>query len=99
MTIYEHRATVVVASGSGTTHTLFIPGGLLNQVLIRMNTSDTLFAANLLDENGTTRLNFSFNRGELNEHALSFAVAGSYALRITNASPDDTATVVLSVEE
>lgn len=99
MTVYEHRATKTTASGTTTTSTLFIPGGILNQVLIRANTATTLFQSALIDENGVTRRNFGFTRGEMNETPMGFAVAGSYALSITNVSPDDTFTIILSVEE
>ena len=99
MTVYTHRATVTVASGAGATSTLYVPGGLGNQLLIRANTSSTLFRADLKDDNGVIRVNYGFVRGELNDQDLRLAMAGSYAVEITNADVDDTFTVVLSVEE
>mgnify|MGYP001594947111 CR=1 FL=1 len=99
MTIYEHRATVTSVSGTVASSTLFIPGGLCRQVLIRANTATTLFSANLTDQNGTIRRHYGFHRGEINDMDMAFAVAGSYAITITNASPNDTFAVVFSVQE
>ena len=83
--------------------TLTIPGGLLRQVLIRANTSTTVFRADLVDENSITCLNYGYHRGELNDTGahggLPFPVAGEYTLNITNASPNDTFSIVLGVQE
>lgn len=99
MTIYEHRDSLTTASGSVGTSTLYIPGGLVRQVLIRANTATTLFRADLTDENSVIRRHYAFHRGELNDMTIQLAVAGSYRVNITNASPDDTFTVVVSVQE
>ena len=100
MTVYEHRTSLTTVSGTVGTSTLYVPGGLLRQVLLRANTTSTLFRADLTDENGTIRRHYGFHRGELNDMEIQLAVAGSFRLNITNAGPaDDTFTVVLSVQE
>ena len=101
MTVYEHKATVTVASGAGATSTLFMPGGLGRQLLIRANTATTLFRADLKDEDGVIRRHWGFHRGELNDSTdnIRLALVGSYAVEITNASPDDTFTIRLAVQE
>ena len=101
MTGYEHRATVVVQSGTGTTYSLFIPGGIGSQLLVRANTTTTVFRVQLQDENSLVRRHWGFHRGEINDTTdnIHFFMVGSYAIQIVNASPDDTFTVVLSVKE
>lgn len=99
MTVYEHRTSLTAVSGVATTTTLRVPGGLCRQVLIRANTATTLFSANLTDENGTVRRHYGFHRGEVNDMDIQFAMAGEYDINITNASPNDTFTLVVSVQE
>ena len=101
MTVYDHRATVTAASGTVSSSTLHIPGGIGHQLLVRANTATTLFRVNLVDENSTTRRHWGFHRGELNDTSdnIRLALAGSWAIQIVNASPDDTFLVLLSVEE
>ena len=99
MTVYQHRATVTAQSGSTSTVTLKVLGGLLRQVLITANTSTTVFRANLVDENSITVENWGFSRGELREDGIAFPMAGIYTLNVTNASPDDTFTILMSVQE
>lgn len=99
MLIYQHRATVVAASGSTSTATLKVFGGLLRQVLVTANTASTVFRANLVDENSVTVENWGFSTGQLREDAIALPVAGTYTLNITNASPNDTFTILLGVQE
>ncbi len=99
MTVYTHRDTVTAASGTIASSTLYIPGGIGNQLIIRANTSTTMFRADLKDDNGLVRVNYGFVQGELNDQDLRLAMAGSYAIEITNADANDTFTVVLAVEE
>lgn len=99
MTIYQHRATITAASGETSTTSLKVLGGLLRQVLITANTSSTMFRANLTDENSVVVENWGFSKGQLREDSLAFPVAGRYTLNVTNASPDDTFTVLLSIQE
>lgn len=101
MTIYEHRVSVTTAAGAVATSTLFIPGGIGTQLLIRANTATTLFRADLQDGNGVIRRHWGFHRGEINDTSdnIRFAFAGSYAVELSNASPNDTFTIILSLEE
>ena len=99
MTVYEHRATVTAVAGSVTSSSLHIPGGLIRQILVRANTDTTVFRASLVDVKGTTRRNYGYHTGELNDTSISLAIAGSLAVSIANASPNDTFTVVVAVQE
>ena len=101
MTGYEHRATSTTASGAVSTSTLYISGGRGSQLLVRANTATTLFRVSLLDENNVTRRHWGFHRGELNDTSdnIRFILVGSYGIQITNASPDDTFTIILAVDE
>ena len=99
MTVYEQRATVTVAAGAGSSIGLNIPGGLIRQVLVRSNTDTTVFRANLVDASGLTRLNWGFETHEINDTGLALAIAGSLALNITNASPNDTFRILIAVQE
>ena len=101
MTCYEHTTSLPTASGTFSTATLFIPGGEGRQLLVRANTATTLFRVQLIDENSITRRNWGFHRGELNDTSdnIRMAFVGSYTIQITNASPDDTFRVILSVRE
>ena len=98
--IYVHRAAVTTAGGSATSTSLRVKGGLCQQVLIRSLTSGlTVFRANLEDENGLVVRHYAFHEGEINDVGMSFPVAGTYDLNITNASATDTFQVVLAVDE
>lgn len=100
MTIYEHRTDVTTASGSVASISLRMPGGILRDVLVRANTSSScIFAFNLTDENGVVRQNYAFHRGELHDTQIQLPVTGKYTANITNASPDDTFTLILAVQE
>ena len=99
MTIYEHKTSLTASAGSTSTTTLRVRGGLLRQVLITANTSSTVFRANIQDEDGINRLDWGFSTGQLNEVGLAFPIVNSYRLNITNASPNDTFTVRMSVQE
>lgn len=101
MTVYEHTTSVTTASGTISTSTLYIPGGLGRQLLIRANTATTLFRAALIDENSVTRRHWGFHRGEINDTTdnIRLAFTGSYSIQITNASPDDTFRILLAIQE
>ena len=99
MTIYEHTTSLTTASGSVNSTTLRVMGGLCRQILVRANTSTTVFRFDMQDDNSVTRLNFGFHTGELNETDLAFPMVGKYTLRVTNASPDDTFRILVAVEE
>ena len=99
MTVYEMRASVTVAAGAGSSIGLNIPGGIIRQVLIRANTDTTVFCANLVDASGLTRANWGYETHELNDQSMQMAVAGSLALNITNASPNDTFQTLIAVQE
>ena len=100
MTIYQHRASITAASGSISSTTLKVRGGLLRQLYIKANTASTVFKANLVDDNSITVLNYGLHTGDLNDFLnLALPVQGQYVLNITNASPDDTFAVLLGVEE
>ena len=99
MTVHQHRATATAASGTTSTTTLKLNPGLLRQVLITANTSTTVFRANLVDYKSVTVANWGFSQGQINELGFAMPVMGQYILNITNASADDTFTVLLGVEE
>lgn len=100
MNIYEHRASITTASGSTSTATLRLRGGLLRYLLIRAQTSSTTeFRANLVDENSVTRINYAYHQGEIVDDKICLPVVGNYTINITNASPDDTFQMVFSVQE
>ena len=101
MTVYEHTTSMPTASGTVSTASLFIPGGIGRQLLVRANTATTLFRVAIIDGASITRRNWGFHRGELNDTSdnIRLAFAGSYTVQVTNASPDDTFRIILSVEE
>lgn len=99
MTIYEHKTSLTASAGSTATTTLRVRGGLLRQVLITANTATTVFRANLQDEDNINRLDWGFSTGQLNEVGLAFPIVNAYKLNITNASPNDTFTIRLAVQE
>ena len=90
---------MVASAGSAAGVTLSVQGGICRQVLIRANTSTTVFRANLTDSNSVIRRNYGFHTGELNDMELQFPMAGQYTVQITNASPNDTFSVVVAVSE
>lgn len=99
MTIYEANTTLTVSGGSGNAITLRIPGGIANYLLIRANTASTVFRADLQDDNNITRLNYDFHEGEIVDDKLNYPMVGRYTINISNASPNDTFRIILSVRE
>ena len=99
MTVYQHRASVTSAAGTVASTTLKVVGGLLRQVVIRANTATTVFLVNLVDENSVRVQNWADHTGELVDNDITIPVSGEYTLNITNASPNDTFTILLGVEE
>jgi len=99
ITIYEHRTAQTTASGSVSSTTLDVQGGILRQVYVTANTSTTVFRFNLVDANGKTRLNYDYHIGQLNDVDLRFPITGKYTCNITNASPNDTFDVILAIQE
>lgn len=99
MTIYEHRTSMTVSGGSKSSTTLRIVGGLCRQLLIRSNTSTTIFRVDLQDSNGKTRRNYDFHQGELNDMELALPVVGNFTINLTNVSPDDTFDLIMAVQE
>ena len=98
MRIYEHRATVVAAGGSTSTVTLNVIGGLCRQLLVRSNTTTTVFRCYLEDSHGLLKRNYGICTGELNDVTF-LPMTGYNKLYITNASPNDTFKVYLGVQE
>lgn len=99
MNIYEYTTSVTTAAGSTSTATLRVIGGLMQQLLVRANTSTTVFRVNLVDDNSITRMNYGFHTGELNDVGSRFPMVNAYTINITNASPDDTFRVLVAVKE
>lgn|SRR3990167_8889174 len=100
MTIYEHRTSQTTASGSVSSTTLDVQGGILRQVYVNALTDSTaVFRFNLSDANGKTRLNYDYHIGQLNDVDLQFPISGKYTCNITNASPNDTFDVILAIQE
>ena len=99
MTIYQHRASITASSGSTSSQTLNVRGGLCRQVLIRANTSTTVFQANITDANDLVVLNYPYAETEINDWDIALPMAGRYTINITNASPDDTFQVLIAVQE
>ena len=99
MTIYEVKTSITTASGSVTTTSLRIPGGICRYLMIRANTSTTVFRANLQDEDSVRLVDWGFHTGELVETGISIPLNGIHRLQITNASPDDIFAVRMRVEE
>ena len=97
--IYEHKATVVTASGSTSTITLKIIHGLCRNIYVKANTATTVFRVNLTDEDGDSRLDYGFSTGMLNDNQIAYPIVNSYTLNITNASPNDTFKVKIGIEE
>ena len=99
MTIYEHRTSLPAASGTFTTSTLDVQGGLMRNLLVRANTSTTVFKCELIDSNGITRINYGFHEGEINDQDIAFPTVGTYDIKVTNASADDTFQVLFAIQE
>ena len=98
MTIYQFRSSVTTASGSTSTTSLNVRGGICRQVLIEANTATTVFQAYIEDSNGLEVIRWSAQTGELND-ITAIPMAGRYTVYITNASPDDTFSTYFGVEE
>lgn len=98
MTVYQFRASVTTSSGSTSSTSLNVRGGICRQVLVFSNTSTTVFRANLTDDNSIKVMDYGTQTGEMND-VTGFPMAGRYIFNITNASPDDTFRIYFAVEE
>lgn len=98
MTIYQFRATVTASSGSTSSTSLNIRGGICRQVLIVANTATTVFQPYITDDHGIEVSRYSLQTGEMSD-ITSIPMAGQYTVSITNASPDDTFQILFGVEE
>lgn len=98
MRIHQHRATVVASSGSTSSTSLDIAGGVCRQVFIVANTSSTTFIATITDDKNLELMRYSLQTGQLND-ITAFPMSGKYTVNITNASPDDTFKIYFAVEE
>jgi len=99
MRIYQHRATVIAESGSTSSESMRIVGGLCRQFAIKANTATTVFKANLVDSKNFTILDYGFHTGTLNDYQLYVPMDGAYTINLTNASADDTFRVYMGVQE
>ena len=102
--IYRYETSQTTASGSVSSTTLKINGGLVRQVLIRALTDNsTIFKANITEVGGVKILDYGYHVGELNDTgvtgALPLPVLGNYNVNITNASPEDTFDIRVVVQE
>jgi len=99
MTIYEHRTSLATTSGSTSTISLNVRGGILRQLLVRSSTSNTVFRVNISDASSLTRRNWGFHTNELDEE-MAMPVTGRVTINVTNASPaTDTFSIYMGVEE
>jgi len=99
MRIYEHRTSLATTSGSTSTISLNVIGGVLRQLLIRAGTDTTVFRANIVDASSLTRRNWGFATREIDDE-MAMPVSGRLTLNITNASPStDTFSVYMGIEE
>lgn len=99
MTIYEHTTSLLTSSGSTSSVTLGVIGGLLQQLLVRAATSSTVFRVNITDDRNIIRMSYGTHTGELNDVGRMFPIKGKYTINITNASPDDTFRILAAVQE
>ena len=99
MRIYQHRATLTASGGSNNTLSLAVVGGLCRHVLVSANTATTVFGVDVVDPNSVTVLNYPYHQGEINDWDITLPMSGRYTLNITNSSPNDTFSVLLSIQE
>jgi hypothetical protein len=97
--IYEYRTSLTASAGSTSAVTLKITGGLMQQFLVQANTASTVFRSNLVDKKSTTRMQYGFHTGQLNDVGSSLPLQGEITINITNASPNDIFKVTLAVDE
>ena len=90
---------MTTASGAVSALTLRIAGGICRYIMIRANTSTTVFRANLQDESSVRLMDWGFHTGDLVDNNIAIPMAGTHTLAITNASPDDTFAIRIRVEE
>lgn len=99
MNIYQYRQQVTTASGATSSTSLNIRGGICRQFYLIANTLTTIFKANVQDEMNLKIMDYPSHTGLLNDVGMAIPMAGKYTVNITNASPDDTFTVLMAVQE
>lgn len=99
MTNYVFITSANTTAGSTSKTTLRCPGGLLKHVIIRANTSTTVFRASILNDNSMNIVSYGFATGEVNDQIIEIPVDGVYIFQITNASPDDTFSIYGAIRE
>ena len=99
MRIYEHKTSLTTASGSVSSATLRIMGGLCRYIYVKANTDTTVFRVNLQDEDGDNLIDYGFHRGTLRDSDIAIPLSGTNTLQITNASPNDIFKIKIKVQE
>ena len=99
MTIYEHKTSLPTASGTVSSVTLPIRGGLCRFIYVKAATDTTVFRVNIKDEDSDNILDYGFHTGMLRDTDIAVPMSGRHTLQITNASRDDTFKIKIRVEE
>lgn len=103
MNVYRLETGFLVVGGTATVITHKIRGGLLHQLVLRTESTGTMFKANLLDTASNSVLNYGYHQGEINDSgrygALPIPVLGTYILQIVTATLATICSLNLLVEE
>lgn len=99
MDIHVEKHTISTASGSGSSNTNPIIGGICRQLFVSAGTSGTSFRFDLSDEDTLYVRNYDFHRGEINDDKWPFPVRGRYTLRVTDASADGNFTIRMLIQQ
>ena len=100
MTVYEHKTSIQVAGGSNNTISLRVMGGIWGYIMVRPNTSTTLFRVNVQNDDNDVIRNYGFTRTEIMDDTVKIPVSGRYRITVTNASvADETFRILFSVSE
>lgn len=97
---YEHKTSFQVSGGSNNTVSLRVIGGIWGFLMIRPNTSTTVFRANVQNEDDDIIRNYAFTKTEILDDSVKIPVSGRYRITVTNASvANETFRILFAVSE
>ena len=100
MTVYEHKTSIQVAGGSNNTVSLRVGGGIWGFLMVRPNTSTTVFRANVQNDDNDVIRSYAFTRTEITDDTMKIPVSGRYRITVTNASvANETFRILFAVAE
>jgi len=98
MQIYKVETDLETTSGTGSTNTLNIIGGMAEQIYILVAVTNTTFQAKIIDDKSRTVREYDYVKDYINDE-VPLIMQGIYTVQILNCSSDQTFNVLFMIRE